>query len=138
MTRPDDNIDIRDIPGTYVFDKEHSRKGYHLNMFCMSLNEETNRDAFRCDEKAYLERYPMTDAQRQAVLDRQWLEMLRLGGNIYYTFKLAAFDRISMQAVGGAMCGITEDEFREIMLTGGKDQQGSPRRGPNILEQPDG
>lgn len=80
----------------------------------------------------------MTDAQRQAVLDRQWLEMLRLGGNIYYTFKLAAFDRISMQAVGGAMCGITEDEFREIMLTGGKDQQGSPRRGPNILEQPDG
>ena len=107
-------------------------------MFCMSLNEEANREAFRSDEKAYLERYPMTDAQRQAVLDREWLEMLRLGGNIYYTFKLAAFDRISMQAVGGAMCGISEDEFREIMLTGGKDQQGNPRREPNVLEKKNG
>ena len=74
MTRADDKPDLRDIPGTYVFDKEHSRKGYHLNMFCMSLNEEANREAFRSDEKAYLERYPMTDAQRQAVLDREWLE----------------------------------------------------------------
>lgn len=107
-------------------------------MFCMSLNDEQNRAAFRADEEAYLDRYPLTDAQRQAVLERQWLEMLQLGGNIYYTFKLAAFDRISMQAVGGAMCGITEDEFREIMLTGGKDQQGNPRRGPNVLEQKDG
>lgn len=29
--------DYSDIPGTYVFDPEHSRQGYHLNMFCMSL-----------------------------------------------------------------------------------------------------
>lgn len=131
-------IDIHDIPGTYVFDKEHSRKGYHLNMFCMSLNVEANRDEFRNDAEGYLDRFPMTPQQRQAVLDRDWLEMLRLGGNIYYTFKLAIFDRISMQAVGGAMSGITEDEFREIMLTGGKDPAGEPRREPNVLEQGDG
>ena len=130
-------IDIHDIPGTYVFDKEHSRKGYHLNMFCMSLNEEANRDAFRADEKTYLDRFPMTPEQRQAVLDRDWLGMLQLGGNIYYTFKLAIFDRISMQAVGGAMSGFTEDEFREIMLTGGKDPQGKPRREPKVLERGD-
>ena len=129
--------DIHDIPGTYVFDKDHCRKGYHLNMFCMSLNDEANREAFGKDEAAYLDRFAMTDAQKQAVLDRDWLGMLQLGGNIYYTFKIAIFDRISMQAVGGAMCGITEDEFREIMLTGGKDEQGRPRRGPNVLERRD-
>ena len=53
---------IHDIPGTYVFDKEHSRKGYRLNMFCMSLNEDSNRQVFRADEAAYL---------RRAIGDRQ-------------------------------------------------------------------
>ena len=128
---------LTDIPGTYVFDKDHSRKGYHLNMFCMSLNKEANRNEFRADEAAYLDKFSLTPQQRQAVLDREWLELLRLGGNIYYTFKLAIFDRKSMQAIGGAMCNLTEDEFKEIMLTGGKDEQGEPRRGPNILGRSD-
>lgn len=129
---------LPDIPGTYVFDKDHSRKGYHLNMFCMSLNVEQNRAAFRAGETEYLQRFPMTPEQRQAVLDRDWLGMLQLGGNVYYTFKLAAFDRVSMQAMGGAMCDMTEDEFREVMLTGGKDPLGVPRRGPNILDRSNG
>ena len=55
-----------DIPGTFVFDAEHSRKGYHLNMFCMSLSYPDNRDAFRADEAAYLDKWPMTPEQRQA------------------------------------------------------------------------
>jgi len=123
-----DQIDIKNIPGTYVFDKEHSRKGYHLNMFCMSLNMEANREAFRSSEEEYLDQFPMTAEQRQAVLDRDWLGMLQLGGNIYYTFKIAIFDRITMQAVSGAMSDMTEDEFKQVMLTGGKDLQGHPRR----------
>lgn len=127
--------DLHNIPGTYVFDKEHSRKGYCLNMFCMSLNAETNRVEFRSDPEVYLDGFKLTAEQRRAVLERDWLGMLRLGGNIYYTFKLAIFDRISMQAVGGAMSDISEDEFREIMLTGGKDPQGNPWRGPNILDK---
>lgn len=104
----------------------------------MSLNNEMNRQEFGADESAYLDKFPMTPEQRQAVLDRDWLGLLQLGGNIYYTFKLAIFDRISMQAVGGAMCDMTEDEFREVMITGGKDQAGNPRRGPNVLESKDG
>ena len=121
-------MDIKKIPGTYVFDKEHSRKGYRLNMFCMSLNTEANREAFRSSEEDYLDQFPMTVEQRQAVLDRDWLGMLQLGGNIYYTFKIAIFDRITMQAVSGAMSDMTEDEFKQVMLTGGKDLQGLPRR----------
>ena len=53
-----------DVPGTYVFTKEYSRKGYHLNMFCMSLNVEANRDEFRSDEAAYLRKHPMTRMSR--------------------------------------------------------------------------
>lgn len=133
-----DTPDLQSIPGTYVFDKDHSRKGYHLNMFCMSLNDAANRELFRSDEEGYLDRYVLTPDQRSAVLTRDWLGMLRLGGNVYYTFKLAIFDRISMQAMGGEMCGMSEEEFREVMLTGGKDQQGDPRRKPNVLRGENG
>jgi protocatechuate 4,5-dioxygenase, alpha chain len=111
---------FNDIPGTYVFTPEHSRKGYHLNMFCMSLNKAENRAAFAKDEKAYLEKFPMTEEQKDAVLNRKWLEMLRLGGNIYYTFKIAIFDKRSMQHVGGKMSGMTEEEFKDMMLSGGR------------------
>ncbi|HNP34401.1 MAG TPA: protocatechuate 4,5-dioxygenase subunit alpha [Woeseiaceae bacterium] len=131
-------LDTHNIPGTYLFDKERSRNGYYLNMACMSLNEERNREAFRADEAKYLDNYPMSKEQRQAVLARDWIGMLRLGGNVYYTFKIAIYDRISMQAMGGAMCGMTEDEFRNVMLTGGKDQLGNPRGRTNVLEKNDG
>jgi protocatechuate 4,5-dioxygenase, alpha chain len=111
---------FNDIPGTYVFTPEHSRKGYHLNMFCMSLNKAENREKFRLDEQAYVATFSMTAEQQQAVLERDWLGMLRLGGNIYYTFKIAIFDRRSMQHVGGKMSGTTEEEFRDMMLSGGR------------------
>ena len=47
-----------DIPGTIVFDAKQSRAGYHLNMFCMSLMTAENRNAFKADEAAYLDRFP--------------------------------------------------------------------------------
>ncbi|MEM7443752.1 MAG: protocatechuate 4,5-dioxygenase subunit alpha [Pseudomonadota bacterium] len=117
--------DYSDIPGTYVFDGDHSRKGYHLNMFCMSLNEEANRDAFRTDPDGYLAKFPLTDDMVKAIKERDWLGMLRLGGNIYYTFKLAIFDGLTMQAVGGSMSGITEEEFRQMMVNGGRTPEGN-------------
>ena len=122
--------DYDDIPGTYVQDSVQLRRGYHLNMFCMSLNDAGNRDAFRADEAAYLDRFPMTDAQRRAVLARDWLGMLRLGGNIYYTFKLAAFDGLTMQHVGAAMSGtgMTVEEFRRMLLDGGRPIEGNRSR----------
>ena len=114
-----------DIPGTYVMDSRHCRAGYQLNMFCMSLNEANNRAAFKADEVEYVNRYPITDAQKMAVLDRDYLELLRLGGNIYYTFKIAAFDGRSMQYVGGQMSGITEEAFRDMMISGGRSIEGN-------------
>ena len=123
--------DYDDIPGTYVQDAAHLRKGYHLNMFCMSLNRADHREAFRADEAAYLDRFPMTEAQREAVLARDWLGLLRLGGNIYYTFKLAAFDGLTMQHVGALMSGtgMTVEEFRRMMLDGGRPIDGNRSKG---------
>ena len=123
--------DYDDIPGTYVQDATHLRKGYHLNMFCMSLNQASNREEFRADEARYLDRFPMTEAQRRALLARDWLEMLRLGGNIYYTFKLATFDGLTMQHVGAAMSGtgMSVEEFRQMLLDGGRPIEGNRSKG---------
>ena len=113
------------IPGTYVLDPQHSMQGYELNMFCMSLNKPQNRDKFRLDEAAYLDDFPLTKEQRKAVLSRDWLGLLQLGGNIYYTFKLAIFDRRNMQYVGGAMSGVSEQEFTDMMIAGGRPVEGN-------------
>jgi protocatechuate 4,5-dioxygenase, alpha chain len=116
--------DYDDIPGTYVFDGRRSRQGYQLNRFCKTLDTPEGREAFAADEAAYLDRFDLTAEQRTAVLERRWLELLEHGGNIFYTWKLCVFDQRSMQYLGGQMSGMTEDEFRQMMLEGGRPQDG--------------
>lgn len=108
------------IPGTYVFDGERHRMGYKLNMMCMSLNKAENREEFKTDEAAYCDKHGVSPEQKRAVLGRDWLEMLRLGGNIYYIYKIAIIDGVSFQHVGGVMSGMTEEEFRQMMMDGGR------------------
>ena len=115
-----DKADFEDIPGTYLFNSEMSRQGYHLNMFCMSLLKPENRKAFRADEAAYLDRFPMTEEQRRTILDRDWLGMIKVGGNIYYTSKLGATDGKSFQYIAGKMSGLTGEEYLEMMVGGGR------------------
>jgi len=117
--------DYDDIPGTYVFDFERSHQGYHLNQFCMSLLKPENREAFLADEAAYLQKYPMTPAQRQAVLDRDWLGMVKLGGNIYYTSKIGATLGHSFQYIAAEMSGVSQQDYAKMMLEGGRRAAGN-------------
>ena len=73
----------QDIPGTTIFDADMARKGFHLNQFCMSLMKAENRERFKADQRAYLDEWPMTEEQKQAVLERDYNRMMVLGGNIY-------------------------------------------------------
>jgi protocatechuate 4,5-dioxygenase, alpha chain len=120
-----------DIPGTHVFDGVHSRKGYRLNMMCMSLNDKANREAFRADEATYLDQYRLTTEQRDAVLNREWLRMLELGGNIYYTFKIAACDGMSFQQLAAKQTGVTEEQYVAMMMGGGRSIEGNRSRRAN-------
>ncbi|MCY4302358.1 MAG: protocatechuate 4,5-dioxygenase subunit alpha [Aestuariivita sp.] len=117
--------DYDDIPGTFIFDADRSREGYQLNQFCISMRWQKNRDEFNADEEAYLDRYPMTQEQRHAVLNRDWNGMLALGGNIYYTSKLAANDGINFQQLAGIMTGMGNEAYREMMLNGGRSPEGN-------------
>jgi protocatechuate 4,5-dioxygenase alpha chain len=124
----DYNEAFRDIPGTVVFDATQSRLGYHLNQFCMSLMKAENRAAFKADERAYLERYPMTAEQRQAVLDRDYNRMIALGGNIYFLAKIGATDGFSFQNLASKMTGVSEEDYRAMMIAGGRPAQGNRSR----------
>jgi protocatechuate 4,5-dioxygenase alpha chain len=124
-----------DIPGTFVFDARRSRQGYALNMFCMSLNDPANREAFKADEAAYLDRFALTPAQRRGVLERDWIGLLREGGNVYYTFKLAATDGMTFQQLAAAEAGVPEEEYVAMMLAGGRSPEGNRRAGESGGQQ---
>ena len=120
--------DYDDIPGTYVFDADRSRQGYHLNMFCMSLMKAENRKAFKADEAKYLEQFPLTPEQREAILKRQYNRMLELGGNIYFTAKLGATDGHPFQHLAAVMTGSTQQDYADLMLRGGRSVEGNRSR----------
>ena len=131
MADKKDRIDIKaylaemeDIPGTRVFTAQRARKGYHLNQFAMSLMKEENRQRFLSDEKAYLDEWDITEAAKQAVLARDYNAMLDEGGNIYFLSKLFSTDKKSFQFAAGSMTGMTQEEYAEMMLKGGRSPEG--------------
>ncbi|EFI59104.1 MULTISPECIES: protocatechuate 4,5-dioxygenase subunit alpha [Comamonas] len=114
-----------DVPGTTVFDAEQSRKGYWLNQFCMSLMKAENRERFRANERAYLDEWAMTEEQKQAVLARDLNRCIALGGNIYFLVKIGATDGISVQNMVSTMTGMSEEDYRQMMLAGGRGIEGN-------------
>ena len=114
-----------DVPGTTVFDMEQSRRGYWLNQFCMSLMKAENRERFKADQRAYVDEWPMTEAQKQAVLTADLNAGIREGGNIYFLAKLGATHGKSFQQMAGSMTGMTEEEYRDMMIKGGRSVKGN-------------
>ena len=117
--------EFEDIPGTRVFTATRARRGYHLNQFAMSLMKAENRDRWKADEAAYLSEWPITDDQRQAVLDRDYNRMLDLGGNIYFLSKIFSTDGISFAEAVSTMTDMSFPEYREMMMNGGRSPEGN-------------
>ena len=124
-----------DVPGTTIFDAEQSRMGYWLNQFCMSLMKAENRERFKANERAYLDEWKMTEEQKQAVLDRDLNRCMALGGNIYFLAKIGATDGLSFQQMAGSMTGMTEGEYRDMMVSGGRSPEGNRYIGENRKEK---
>lgn len=111
-----------------MFDGRRSRRGYALNKFLMSLNQPANRETFRADESAYLDRFALDGEQQDAVLRRDWLRLIELGGNVYYTYKLAACDGMTFQDLAGEQTGMTAEDFAQMMVDGGRAPESNRRR----------
>ena len=113
-----------DIPGTWVFDAQRARIGYHLNAFLYSLMSADNRAAFLANESEYLQQFAMTDEQRTAVMQREWNKLLALGAVSYALAKLAFTDKKSYQFMAAQMAGVSEQEYVDMMMAGGRSPDG--------------
>jgi len=131
-----------DVPGTTLFDMDQSRAGYWLNQFCMSLMKAENRERFKANQRAYVDEWLMSEEQKQAVLDVDLNKAISLGGNIYFLAKLGSTHGKSFQQMAGSMTGMTEEEYRNMMVAGGRSVEGNRVIGENgdaqIFRQPQG
>ena len=116
--------EYEDIPGTWVFDAQRARRGFHLNQFLYSLMKAENRVRFLAIERAYLDEWPMSEEQKLAVMKRDWNALLELGGVSYALAKLAFTDEHSYQYMAAEMCGLTQQEYADMMLQGGRKLDG--------------
>jgi protocatechuate 4,5-dioxygenase alpha chain len=116
--------DLDDIPGTTVFNAKRAREAYHLHKFCMSLMDADNRIAFKDHQRAYLDRFKMSEEQKRAVLDRDFNKLIDLGGNIYFLVKLSNTDGWSVQRAVSSMTDMTADEYAAMMREGGRSPDG--------------
>jgi protocatechuate 4,5-dioxygenase, alpha chain len=119
----------KNIPGTTIFDAEMGRLGYHLNQFCMSLMKADNRARFKADERAYLDEWPMSEEQKLSVLARDYNRMMATGGNIYFLAKIFSSDGLSFQFAAATMTGMSQPEYAEMMLQGGRTPKGNMYEG---------
>jgi protocatechuate 4,5-dioxygenase alpha chain len=78
----------------------------------------------------------MTAEQKEAVLARDLNRCIALGGNIYFLAKIGATDGLSFQQMAGSMTGMTEQEYRDMMMKGGRSIEGNRRLGENGDAQP--
>lgn len=114
-----------DIPGTRVYTTKRARQGYWINQFAMSLMKEENRKAWLENEEKYLDGWPkLTPEQKQALLDRDYDKLLDLGGNIYFLAKVFSTDGKSYLQAVSTMTGMSVDEYRDMMLSGGRSPEG--------------
>jgi protocatechuate 4,5-dioxygenase, alpha chain len=104
--------DYENIPGTYVFDGKTAHSAYGLNKLLFSFNHESNRQEFAKDKAAYADKYGVTEAQKAALVNDDFLGLLKLGANIYFLAKLAVPRGFSVQDAGAAFQGISTDDFK--------------------------
>jgi len=110
----------QDIPGTTIFDGREAMKGYNLNKMCFSFNKKENRDAFLEDEDAYCTRYGLNEEQRDAIRNRNVLDLITAGGNIYYLAKFAGIFGLNVQDIGAQQTGMPIEEFKAMLVARGK------------------
>lgn len=84
---------------------------YELNRLMYDLREPANRDAITSDLDGYLDRYDVTEDEKQLVRDGDWQGLVDVGVSVYVLTKIGAALGISLYEMGASMRGMTMDEF---------------------------
>jgi protocatechuate 4,5-dioxygenase alpha chain len=67
----------------------------------------------------------MTEEQKQGVLTRDLNRCIAAGGNIYFLAKIGATDGKSFQYMAASMTGMTQEQYAQMMLGGGRSIEGN-------------
>ena len=107
---------MNDIPETPLFDREGTIRGYRMNKMAMALGTPEGRAAFKADEAAFIDQFGLDAEAKAAVLNRDWKEMVRLGGNLFYILKISAVDPTPIISIGAAQAGMSPEDFIKTRL----------------------
>ena len=99
------------IGGSLVFDLRLSWRGLGINTMCHALSKAPERASFQSDEEGFMNRFALTEAERDMVRQRDFSGLLEAGGNIYFLIKLGAVTGHGLYRMGATMRGETYEEF---------------------------
>jgi len=71
------------------------------------------------------------------VIARDLNRCIAAGGNIYFLAKIGATDGASFQQMAGSMTGMSEEEYRAMMMAGGRSPEGNRHLGEHGDAQPE-
>ena len=104
-------ISVREIPDTSIFDLRLSRRGKRLNRMCAALCSPAERDAFKKDEEAFMERFSLNEQEKHLIRSRDFKGLIEAGTNIYYLLKIGSVTGNGLYKMGAQMRGETYEQF---------------------------
>ena len=99
-------LDFDAIPvGTYLNTGRVAQKSLRLNRFCYELRERAKQDAFKADPEATMERYKLSETDRELIRQNDWLSLVRGGANIFVLLRLTHLRGFNVATTGAQMRG---------------------------------
>jgi protocatechuate 4,5-dioxygenase alpha subunit len=78
---------------------------------CASLCSPANREAFKRDEDAYMDRFSLSEEEKDLIRKRDFAGMIHAGMNIYFMLKIGSVTGTSLYRMGAQMRGETYEQF---------------------------
>jgi protocatechuate 4,5-dioxygenase alpha subunit len=104
-------IPVKEIADTSIFDLRLSRRGIRLNRMCSALCSPAERDAFKRDEEAFMQRFSLNEEEKNLIRKRDFRGLIEAGMNIYPMLKIGSATGNSLYRMGAQMRGESYEEF---------------------------
>lgn len=88
---------------------------YALNLMMYDLRKPENRQLAQQNLRGYLDRYDLTETEKQPVLDGDWQGCIEAGVSVYVLTKMGATVDISLLQMGAQMRGETFPQFLDML-----------------------
>ncbi|WP_063910558.1 hypothetical protein [Paraburkholderia monticola] len=105
-------IDLEAMPmGTYANCGRRAQQALRFNRFCYDFRFPENREAFKTDPEAAMARYELDETDRELVRQRDWLGLVRRGGNVFVLLRLSQLCGQNLTETGAQMRGETLEQY---------------------------